>query len=441
MPDIPANAFQYSSTNPNLTHSLGSVVREVSTAAPDKDEPALFVSTARCGDASAVWPEYSDLQQAAHLVSTAGTSQHKERSVLVARAEAMERYCAGFGREGVHTIASARTLGDRALDLRHVARCSERELAHPKNVLHIPRLDDTMRWVAGLNLVSGETVYIPSVMAYSPCRWRYEGERFWLPISTGCAAHETYAKALFGGICEVIERDALTLTWLLKLALREVIVDLPEAELDAHWQKYQAAGKHLLFRFFDATTDMGVPVIYGVSYTPSDPKRTVLVACSCASTFDRAIAKVIADLTAMRRAFRPVLELPEDFSDFTDLRHGATYMGRAEQAQAFAFLLEASSIVTLSSLRARQKPVQSLPELIDLLNRRGVAIYAVDLTTDEAVRAGLRVVRAVLPQLQPLSFRYTARFLGHPRLYTCTWNESARDVSEDQINAFPQPFA
>jgi ribosomal protein S12 methylthiotransferase accessory factor len=75
------------------------------------------------------------------------------------------------------------------------------------------------------------------------------------------------------------------------------------------------------------------------------------------------------------------------------------------------------------------------------LRAQCVDAYAVDLTTDEAVREGLRVVRVVAPQLQPLSFQYRARFLRNARLYKVPQAMGYPPKGEAELNSWPQPFA
>jgi ribosomal protein S12 methylthiotransferase accessory factor len=67
-------------------------------------------------------------------------------------------------------------------------------------------------------------------------------------------------------------------------------------------------------------------------------------------------------------------------------------------------------------------------------------LYAIDLSTDEAIRHGFRVVRVVIPSLQPLSFHYRARYLGHPRLYRAPSLMGHVAKAEDELNPWPQPF-
>jgi ribosomal protein S12 methylthiotransferase accessory factor len=67
--------------------------------------------------------------------------------------------------------------------------------------------------------------------------------------------------------------------------------------------------------------------------------------------------------------------------------------------------------------------------------------FVVDLSTDEALRCGVRIVRVLIPALQPLSFNYRARYLGHPRLYDAPMQMGHPVHQEEQLNHWPQPFS
>ena len=129
--------------------------------------------------------------------------------------------------------------------------------------------------------------------------------------------------------------------------------------------------------------------------------------------------------------------------DFEDVFHGATYMARAENAHAFDFLLHSHNEIRLSEIMKRQSSgIQpTLKGLLKLLRAKHLDAYAVDLTTDEAMRAGLRVVRAIVPGLQPLSFRTRAQYKGHSRLYEGPGLMGYKSHNEAALNGWPQPFA
>jgi ribosomal protein S12 methylthiotransferase accessory factor len=152
-----------------------------------------------------------------------------------------------------------------------------------------------------------------------------------------------------------------------------------------------------------------------------------------------AIAKTIVDLHMIRGAFKRERKVPTSFDSYSNMMHGATFMARAENASKFNFLGSSGEIRLLSSYPSSRD--YCLKEVTGILKRRGLAAYLVDLTTREAEFAGLKVVRAIVPEMQPLSFRHAARFLGTPRLYRLPEQMGYRSYSEEQLNQYPQPFA
>lgn len=371
-----------------------------------------------------------------------GVGETADEAIVPAFAEAMERYATSIVYEEQSIWRPANDLDSRALDLDAIPQCSADELAGPWCSLVRPSKSQPIRWVQGISLDDGDPIYVPAVMVYSHIGWRGAQERFWLPISTGCAAHESYEKATLHGICEVVERDAISIVWLQQLALPRIVVDRTGPLATPYWNLYQQASADVDYHFFNATTDVGLPTIYGIQVSRFHPYARTTVACSTGLTFDQALAKVIRDLTSFKRAFVAKRELPADIGAFTGVLDGASYMAQPMHEHVFKFLLNSDRQVSLSELSVTENaPLRTLSDVLARLISLGMKPLAVDLTTDESVRAGLRVVRVLIPELQPLSLHTAVQYLAHPRVYEAPtrMGYSARD--EANLNRWPQPFA
>jgi ribosomal protein S12 methylthiotransferase accessory factor len=120
-------------------------------------------------------------------------------------------------------------------------------------------------------------------------------------------------------------------------------------------------------------------------------------------------------------------------------------MASSSQAEAFDFLLQQRASCRVaeaaadSPFQAGDSSTQALQKLIHRLHERGHEAFAVDLSTREAVQAGMRVVRVVIPSLMPFSWVQRARFLAHSRLNTAP-AKMGYAVHNEAINSFPQPF-
>lgn len=408
-------------------------------------DPVYPLCSASLGDVSRCLPTVRQATNGRFKVGQidgAGSGLDLQTAMTRAIGEAIERYSTCVFSDEQFIWATAAELGEEALDLDQLPACSEEELAHSMCPVRPVDKNAPIRWVRGVSLISGRVVWIPAVMVYLHIPPKSPGERFNLPISTGCAAHVSVEQALVSAICEVIERDSISLTWLQQLPLPRVEFNVIPDALQPFIERQQASCVETLL--FDATTDLGIPTIYSVELSPNN--RTLATLVMCATDLDpiRCIEKVMRESASSRSALQnSTLQGPGDPDLFHSVFDGASYMGRPERQSAFDFLTHSPNrrrVTDLPSLDTGDS-VKNLALLIGRLRSLGMEAYAVDLSTDEALRAGLRVVRVIIPQLQPLTFSFRARFLSHPRLYEAPHRMGYPVRSEDAINPWPQPFA
>jgi ribosomal protein S12 methylthiotransferase accessory factor len=375
------------------------------------------------------------------FVNAHGSGLSFSEAIVPAIAEALERYCATIYTEEDFVIARAADIESDCLDLDSIAAVSPTEMANPKCRIKMASKEEAIRWVRGVSLTDRRSILIPAVMVYTSLSPLLSGERFWFPISTGCAAHTDLETAIRSAIFEVAERESISLTWLQQFALPQIIVDQVPDELAAYMECYRRASADMEFRFYDATTDLGIPTVYGVRIAPHSATSHTVVACSASSTITAAIAKVMLDLVSIGSAFDPPASVPSSIDDFCQIMHGATFMARKENAHAFEFLLGGNRSIPLSDDGLATMDDWSLDDILESLAKKNISVYAVDLTTDEAKRVGMKVIRVIVPQLQPLSFSYRAQFRGTPRLYSAPVEMGYDAHDEHNLNRWPQPFA
>lgn len=370
----------------------------------------------------------------------AGTAREPAGALTIAMAEALERHavCTYSSRQFI--MASAVTLGSKAVNLASLPACSEAELSHPMCRLRRPDPDRPIRWIRSVDLLTGRLVYIPAVLVFLNMQ-PMDAERFALANTTGCAAHVSYERAALNAALELVERDAISVTWLQQLELPEIsLTDLP-SDLRRHLEEVTSS-TDIRCHFFDATTDIGIPTVYGLQVCRSEDRLNTLVSCSCALTGAEALGKVMKDMVAIRYALRHAVASATDPDQMAAITDGALYMAGRERAHAFDFLLHTRSSIRLDQMASvAAKGAQALAYVLSRLRNAGCDVLAVDITTDEARRSGVVAVRLVIPQLQPLSFNYRARFLAHRRLYSVPRSMGLRVRQENQLNPWPQPFA
>ncbi|MGF1431775.1 YcaO-like family protein [Kitasatospora sp. LaBMicrA B282] len=374
---------------------------------------------------------------------TGGTSLHDhEHATIAAIAEAAERYSAIPSFPPGTVVGSWDELDGPALDPELVPRCSSAEIERAGGRVSALSRDARIHWTRAVDLHSGVRTWVPAVMTDYAATGLLPAENFWFRISTGYAVHSTMTEALVRGILEVVERDALAITWLQRLPLPPVPEALvPESVQPVlEWGRRSAIETH----FFDATLDLGVPTCLVLQTAPhSRPVRQV-VGCATGRTLPEAVDRATCEVLGARMRFERTADeaVKLDFARFDDLEDGARYMARAEMGHAFEFLLDGASERTgpTDPTVLPRDPAEALSALLARLRRAGCRAYAVDRTSDELRAVGLVSACVVIPALQPMSLHPLHQYRAHPRLYSAPLLSGYRASAEEDLNPWPLPF-
>jgi ribosomal protein S12 methylthiotransferase accessory factor len=245
-------------------------------------------------------------------------------------------------------------------------------------------------------------------------------------------------------LSEVIERDAIALTWLLRRPLKRIMYAPNDLEDGPSAVRSLLASPE--FRLYDATTDVGLPTVYARRRRSGNAKVTNVVGCASAFDYGTAIAKALSEVIMVSRTLDQGSFAPRrDAIECEAIHDGAVFMARAEYAQAFDFL-DGNGEVALADLARSEPSAGSAGSkrtrwLLDRLSELEMDVYLVNLTCDELLDVGLHCIRAIVPQLMPMSLVQRARFLGTPRLKSFAEREGLGRRLPADINPFPQPFA
>lgn len=251
--------------------------------------------------------------------------------------------------------------------------------------------------------------------------------------STGLASHPDPWQALHAGLLEVIERDAVMMTWLTRAPATPLRTPLRwRTDRGAHIRFDRAIERYFLFRL---ASPVDVPVVFALALGgQGQPGLAVGAAASldlaraCRSALIEA-AQTLRWAATMLASGRGVVQDPAAFEDFDD--HVAYYLDPSRRG-AVDFLLESDlppMDVELDTARPQLDPEDTARTVLRHLSAAGLASYAVDVTAPDVRSAGVWVVRALVPDLYPLLLGAATRRPAHPRL-----------AAEVPVNADPHPF-
>ncbi|GJJ05038.1 hypothetical protein RugamoR64_55760 [Duganella rhizosphaerae] len=376
-------------------------------------------------------------------MSGAGTDIDAELAQLKAVCETLERYASCVLREGEYRIASAEELGEDAFDWRSLPLLSEAELALPQQIY--TNFDPTapIRWIAAWNLCTGREQAVPLALTHlQPRGWT--AERFTYTISTGLAAHTDWRRCIISAICEVIERDAIALNWLLRHPLRRI--RFTEEEIASFAPAVQPLLRQEEFAFYDARSDFGLPIVYLHRRRPNHPYAANLVTCAANFDYHAAVANALREMVSMSAGLDTGRIKPrETAAECASIEEGAVFMALPERAAAFDFLGASGATVGLSELLASQpdagNDAERLQWLLTQARANGHDILISELTPDDLHDAGVRVFRALIPGLMPMTTDMRCRFLASHRLRQMHQHWRIEAPLDEAITPFPQSFA
>ncbi|MCX4743971.1 YcaO-like family protein [Kitasatospora sp. NBC_01287] len=454
------------------------VPRPTARALPDRGEPPFGLDPDRMRGALAD-PRFGPVlgTRRSGLVGMAMTETHllgamfagHGRGSTYRHAEAVGCLEA-FERSGGHPHvaplvlgASARELGEGALDLAGLGHYTARQLASPLSHLR-PVDDDTpMDWVWGHQLDGGRPLLVPAELGFYQYRYpalssapeHVRRTHYFHESSSGCALGGSYEEATLHSLLELAERDAFLLSWHRRRPLpriapgeitdRECLLLIRQIED----QGYQV---HLLV----ATSDLAVPVVWVLARREDGRMPAALSAAGSGADPVRAVRAGLWELSQLVsagvnwdiEAARPAVADPWLVDDMSDHHKRYAYPELLPRIEAVL----GGPVVSLAEAfpgwpevftsAARGDVTRALRFVAGLFRRAGLErVVVVDQSTPEHTAAGLSVVKAVVPGILPMCFgQAQQRLAGLPRLVEAIADARGTAPCDEDFPFDPHPF-
>jgi len=378
----------------------------------------------------------------------AACSPIRERAVIRACGESVERYCSAFLRMEELPVATASALAAanrRFIPTGEVYPFAEAQYSEPGFPYRPVRAETPIRWTRGTSTATGEQVWVPASCVYVPYLFDVAVEPFThMPISTGLAAGPSPDFCVRKGVLEILERDALMVAWHNRLSLPRLDPKSCAGLSPAIDQLLRAGAPGASQWYLTVLTlDVDVPIIgaalideadppltsFGISADP-DPARAILLALE-----EAALTRVLvnrspemADPSAL--AARPLATLRD---------HLLAHASSPRLRESLRFLTDDGPQITFEDL-ARRARSESQVGLLPRLWDAGFDPVWVDVTTDDVRECGISVVRTIIAGAQPLDSDHRYRHVGGRRLFSVPVALGRPAPTVDTLNPDPHPF-
>jgi ribosomal protein S12 methylthiotransferase accessory factor len=377
------------------------------------------------------------------------TSVDPDRATMKAVGESVERYCSAFYDEDEFVFGTYEELSGEALRPEDFALFSASQYSRSDFPFAPFTRRTPVRWTSGHSLLDDRAKWVPASSVYIPYIWAPNERPTKDLISTGLACGPTCANALLKALSEVVERDAYTITWHNRLRRPHIDlegVDDPQIRRFVRVLRRLAVRPHVVY----LTLDIPIPVFLIVMTRSAGPPWTIVASGADLSPRHAlllALEEACLALIGIGRyiAAEPGYMPAPDYNDLTTLpRHGLAHALDPRLRSSVDFLTHPSEVVSLGDLRdvATGNPLADLRTALKEIRPHVADVVGVDVTTPDVDEVGFKVVRVIVPDLQPMDINHRYPHHGGHRLYDVPSKLGlvANPRTECELNTQPHPF-
>ncbi len=420
------------------------IIRTIGELPIDDDEPNFFHYHSTACDTAC-------FTALSNFGNNGGASANRYAAIAKAMGEAVERYCSAIFRYKDLLFMSYEEIDLPATPPDAFALYRPEQYEQPGFPWRPFSSETVVGWTAGRSLLSGDEILVPAAAVYVPYHYILSrGDTpIMQPISTGLAAGCSFSEAALSGLCEVVERDAFTLTWQARMS-RPLIAheSLPDS-IQALVRRFDEVD--LEVELMDITTDVHIPTAMAIALGSATSSPAVAVAAATDPSPEVALIKSLEELAHTRKFARQVMEytpplpvdIPGGHPEVKDQKQHLRFYCPQESKEFIEFAWASSEQRAFDEMddRTRATPGEELGVLVEEIGAAGYEVIACDLTTPDIASLGLSVVRVVVPGLNPLFMGYQNRALGGRRLYEVPPKFGHQGLKPDDLdNPYPHPF-
>lgn len=338
--------------------------------------------------------------------------------------EFAERYCLHWPAEYVGeevleaSYADLRERGVPALDPKYVDVYNDQSAERAG--FRCFDSDSQVKWIPGRNLVTGETLYLPTELVVLVAQARSDEKPYYFTTSNGCACGSSLPFALLESLYEVIERDAIMRSW---------YAEEPPTRIDLDdWPKLRRRKETFETDYVSCTvvefeTEVDVHVAGVLRVDERDRLPKFLLSAGADIDFESAVMSALEEAKQGERVLKSSVAYQEYDNDI-DIQHvynlddNLKYYVRPENFGDVEFLFEGptrrvakTDETTAFADAETPEKLRACVESLDVVGARPIAL---DLTLPDVRELGMHVTKVYVPELVDLMLP-SMPSVDHPR--------------------------
>ncbi|GGG04413.1 YcaO-like family protein [Paenibacillus aceti] len=418
----------------------GGMVGELRNLSTDPGDPRLYLSIATPAN-----PKYlADGQYGLIDPIASGIGLTLEEANTAAAMKAIERYCAAYVIPERLVLATWEELGEDALHPGELPLFTKEQYEQWQFPYRPFTEQSRVRWVQGRSLTTGQTKWVPAAIAWdSYLPQSKDEEAICFGLMTGSAAGATKEQSMREGLLEIIERDAFMIMWYNSLSLPRL--DTRDLPVMGHFKELLDPNRFEL-TLIDTTSDIGLPSAFGL-LTTRDGK--VSVGGSTRLSMEEAVRNTLMEISQLFIGDKSLIYSPSNPPllphQVTDYSQRLSYYEQPYAQEELAFTTASSEFRPIPEAPsiASGTEAERLQYIVQQLEKRGLEVLCVDVTTDDVRQLGLHVVKMIVPGMVQLPRSEPERMITSERIYKIPVELGLRTapVQPLNLNHSPHPFS
>lgn len=375
------------------------VIKRIYQTAFYNDEPKVYSFSAQLRNTSKITDGFSVDKFAG------GSSFSKDKALMKAIGEALERYSLNIYRENDFVWDSYSNLMEKAINPEDFIPPSEFKIK-PEFALYNSE-NNKLNWIKGYSLTQDKDVFVPAQLVFVPYRYKRNEPVIQFPISTGAASYSSLKGAILTGLLEVIERDAFMIYYLKKLSPNIIEIEKSGNEI---FEKIFSSIKryNLELYILDIRTDVPVYSILAIIIDRTGLGPAVSLGMKSDLSIKNAITGAVEETLHSRFWIREAMieegskrikEIYERRYFVSDIRERGLLWSEPQMIDKINFFLEGKSVLIEDYPPIKSK---NLNTLLDYFKKETVEVLYVYVTPPNLERMKNYTVKVLIPQFQPL---------------------------------------
>lgn len=348
--------------------------------------------------------------------------------------EAIERYSAARFNVSELKYASISQLTKDYVDPESLVLYSQKQYSSPHFPFSKWKRKQKIHWAEGTWLGTEKNVFVPALTTYFNFNAPFK-EQFSQVSSNGLAAGQNKNDAAMRATYELIERDAMMLTWYAQLPCQRLTFDSHyHGKMKVMIDDLQAKGVTLELYLLDVGLHVPTVVCLALGNGINVPAASVSLAThgDISVAMNKALLEQGHVMPYLCHLMTSSPKRPQHVSEVRSLEDHAAYYFSPDKLNAFNFMRQPlESAISINHWP--YPPINTIDQLKQSVANAGVKVAIVDVTAPDVQHSPFNVARAIGVHMQPIHFGEQFKRVDNPRL--------RKHLQGRAVNINPHPIA